>query len=292
MKSVSVVLITYNEENNISGCLRSLLDLDYPKYEILVVDASTDKTFDIASKFKNIKTIKSKEKGFAVQRNLGIKLSKNELIAFTDADCIVPKDWLKVLVNSLESNKVSGVGGNAYPPKDSSNIGLCIACLGFPAGGALGLSDNDPISTCNAIFIKKSLQKINGFDTSFSYGGEDTDLTRRLRADSNKIIIEKNSFVYHKTRGFNEFLSWCFRRGKAKFHLSKNPIQLFMPLTIAIYPFSSKFRKLISKRKVINIDIFSIIFVVPVLFFLRQLYMTSGWIYEFIRSFSWKEKHS
>ena len=78
-----------------------------------------------------------------------------------------------------------------YPPKDSSHIGLCIACLGFPAGGALGLSDNDPISTCNAIFIKKSLQKINGFDTSFSYGGEDTDLTRRLRADSNKIIIEK-----------------------------------------------------------------------------------------------------
>ena len=84
MKSVSIVVITYNEEKNISGCLSSLLNIDYPKnkYEILVIDASTDKTFDIASKFKNVKVIKSKEKGFAVQRNLGIKLSKNEFILF------------------------------------------------------------------------------------------------------------------------------------------------------------------------------------------------------------------
>ena len=294
MKSVSIVVITYNEEKNISGCLSSLLKVDYPKnkYEILVIDASTDKTFDIASKFKNVKVIKSKEKGFAVQRNLGIKLSKNELVAFTDADCIVPKDWLKVLVSSIESNKVSCVGGNAYPPKDSSHIGLCIACLGFPAGGALGLSDNDPISTCNAIFSKKVIDSIGGFYASLRYGGEDTDITRRLRANGHKVIIEKDSFVYHKTRDFHEFLSWCFRRGKAKFNISKSPLQLLMPLAIFAYPFSSKFRKLLSKRKVINIDLFSIFFVVPVLFFLRQLYMTAGWIYEFIRSFGWKEKHS
>ena len=60
MKSVSIVVITYNEEKNISGCLSSLLKVDYPKnkYEILVIDASTDKTFDIASKFKNVKVIK------------------------------------------------------------------------------------------------------------------------------------------------------------------------------------------------------------------------------------------
>ena len=293
MKSVSVVVITYNEEKNSEDCLNSLVSQDYPKgkYEIIVVDASLDKTAELASKFKNVKVHKSKEKGFAVQRNLGIKLAKNELIASTDADCIAPRDWLKRLVSSLEKNNVSGVGGSAFPPKDSCYIGLCIACLGFPAGGALGLNKNDSISIGNSIFYKKVLEDVNGFNPNMKYGGEDTDLTKRLKKKGYKIIIEPDLFVYHKTRNFKEFLSWCFRRGKAKFHLSKSPVQILMPLAILIYPFNSKFWRVVTKRKAIKIDLFSVFLVVPCLFFLRQVFMTLGWSYEFARCFIRKEKY-
>lgn len=293
MKNVSVVVITYNEEKNIEDCLNSLVSQDYPedKYEIIVVDASTDKTKELASKFSNVIVHKSKEKGFAVQRNLGIKLAKNELIASTDADCIAPSDWLKKLVESLEKNNVSGVSGSAFPPKDSGYIGLCIACLGFPAGGALGLTKNDPISIGNSIFYKKVLEDVNGFNPKLKYGGEDTDLTRRLKEKGCKIIIEPEIFVYHKTRDFGEFLSWCFRRGRAKFHLSKNPVQVLMPLSVLIYPFTSKFWRVVTKRKGIKIDLFSVFLVVPCLFFLRQVFMTLGWSYEFTRCFGRKEKY-
>ena len=73
------------------------------------------------------------------------------------------------------------------------------------------------------------MEEIKGFDLSFKYGGEDTDLTRRLKNNNKKIIIDENIFIYHKTREFLEFLSWCFRRGKAKYHFSKSLTQLFMP---------------------------------------------------------------
>jgi glycosyltransferase involved in cell wall biosynthesis len=54
MKSVSVVVITYNEEKNIDDCLKSLINQDYPKeaYEIIVVDVSNDKTAELASKYE------------------------------------------------------------------------------------------------------------------------------------------------------------------------------------------------------------------------------------------------
>ncbi len=294
MKSVSIIVITYNEEKNIDDCLNSLVSLDYPndKYEIIVVDASTDKTAEIACKYQKVKVHKSSEKGFAVQRNKGISLASNDIIAFTDADCIVSKDWLKNLVYSMENKGADCVGGPAFPPANSSHIGLCISCLGYPAGGALGLSANDPISTCNAAFTKKCLNDVKGFDLKLKYGGEDTDLSRRLKEKGYKIIIEPDCFVYHKTRDFREFLSWCFRRGRAKFHLRKNPIQLFMPLTIFAYPFTSKFWRVFYKRKDIKIDILSVFLVVPCLFFLRQVFMTFGWGYEFTRSFGRKEKHS
>src|SRR3989344_3342918 len=226
MKSVSVVVITYNEEKNIEDCLNSLVSQDYPKgkYEIIVVDASLDKTAELASKFKNVKVHKSKEKGFA-------------------------------------------------------------------AGGALGLNKNDSISIGNSIFYKKVLEDVNGFNPNMKYGGEDTDLTKRLKKKGYKIIIEPDLFVYHKTRNFKEFLSWCFRRGKAKFHLSKSPVQILMPLAILIYPFNSKFWRVVTKRKAIKIDLFSVFLVVPCLFFLRQVFMTLGWSYEFARCFIRKEKY-
>lgn len=69
----------------------------YPKYEIVVIDSSTDRTPEIAGKIKNLRVFSLKGLGFAHARNSGIKNSRNEVIAFTDADCIVPKDWLKNL---------------------------------------------------------------------------------------------------------------------------------------------------------------------------------------------------
>ena len=244
MKKASIIVITYNEEKNIDECIQSLLHQDYEDYELLVVDASEDQTATRASLYPRVRVIKSEKKGFGIQRNLGVKHATGHYIAFTDADCIAPPTWLKNAITFLENNNLSGTGGNAYPPENSPLIGKAISCLGYPAGGALGLSPNDLFSTCNAVLLKSALEEANGFNEYLLHGGEDTDLSARLKEKGHTLLINQESYVYHKTRTFSEFLSWCQRRGRAKYHLTQHPKQLLMPLAVLAYPLTAKYRKI------------------------------------------------
>ncbi|WP_338028590.1 glycosyltransferase family 2 protein [Flavobacterium nitrogenifigens] len=82
-QSLSALLITYNEEHNIREVLNNLVFAD----EIIVVDSfSTDKTFEIASSYKNVKTFQRPFDNFALQRNYTINLASNSWILFIDAD--------------------------------------------------------------------------------------------------------------------------------------------------------------------------------------------------------------
>ena len=232
MKGISVIIITLNEEKNIEECLNSIIKQDYPTYEIIVVDSSIDNTLNIVKRFKKVNVIRS-ERGFAIQRNRGIESAKYDIISFIDADCMAPEDWLSKLAKTLEEEKLAGVGGNAYPPINSPYIGKCIACLGYPAGGAIGIEEtNRDISTCNSMFLKEPINKINGFDNKLRYGGEDSDLIKRLKLLGYKIEHDKNSYVYHKTRSFNEFVKWSYRRGIAKYQYKHNPIHFLIPLAV------------------------------------------------------------
>ncbi|MFA4887487.1 MAG: glycosyltransferase, partial [Candidatus Nanoarchaeia archaeon] len=281
LTKASIVVITYNEEQNITDCLSALTSQDYGNYDILIIDASHDSTSQRAALFPNVNVITSKRKGYGIQRNLGIKLASGDIIAFTDADCMPPQDWLSKGINSLEKHQASALGGNAYPPTDAPLIGRAIACLGYPAGGAVGLDvKKDPLSTCNAFFKKSALTEINGFNETMIYGGEDTDLCKRLKEKGHNIVIDPSVFIYHKTRTFSQFLQWNIRRGRAKYHLEKDLKQLLMPFTIFIYPFTSKYRKLFKKRKELYLNWFTLLILIPALFFLRQLFMTLGWIKE------------
>jgi glycosyltransferase involved in cell wall biosynthesis len=113
-KKITVIVPAYNEEELIAGCLDSILHqtLDQNEYEIIVVDNnSTDRTARIALS-KGVKVEHELRKGYVHAIRRGIEVSQTELIAFTDADCRVPPDWLeKILVYFDSSTKVVGVGG-------------------------------------------------------------------------------------------------------------------------------------------------------------------------------------
>ncbi len=114
---LSVVIPTYNEEKNIENCLKSLLNQTLPrdKYEIIVVDGqSTDKTVKIAKKYAD-KVIQQKSKGVGGARNDGVAVSKYDLIATTDADCIIPENWLEKIKLNFKNKKVVLVTGNVKP---------------------------------------------------------------------------------------------------------------------------------------------------------------------------------
>ena len=236
---ISVVIVSYNEEKNIADCLNSLEKLDYPRerMETIVVDSSTDRTRGIVARYRNVRLVPSDRKDFSVVRNLGLKKARYDLVAFLDADCIAPPDWLLKLVPKIGLPKVAAVGCNAYPPLDTPFLGKCFACLGKPVGGAIGFDSEveylergvNYIGSGCSLYRKKEVLEVGGFDEKLLYGNEDVNLCERLVKAGYVLEYVQDAFVYHKTRStFRQFIPWAFRRGKAQFFATRPCLKKIM----------------------------------------------------------------
>jgi hypothetical protein len=90
---VSVVVCSYNGGRTLEQCLKSLLSLDYPDHEVILVDdGSTDDTRTIAARFPRVRTIHQPNQGLSVARNVGFAAATGEVIAYTDSDCFADRD--------------------------------------------------------------------------------------------------------------------------------------------------------------------------------------------------------
>jgi len=106
---VSIILPNYNSSKTIIVTINSILQQTYKNWEIVIIDDCSDKkTKNILSKYKKIKKIKisylKKNKGAAYCRNLAIKRSKSDYIAFIDSDDLWEKNKLKLQINFMQKN--------------------------------------------------------------------------------------------------------------------------------------------------------------------------------------------
>lgn len=115
---ISVIVPVYNGEKTLGDCLQSLESCRDAEFEIIVVDdCSTDNTPQIVQKFPRVKLVSLKANlGAGGARAAGLEHATGEIIAFTDADCIVPEDWLES-IRRLLTPAIGGIGGiyRAYP---------------------------------------------------------------------------------------------------------------------------------------------------------------------------------
>ncbi|KKR25761.1 MAG: putative glycosyltransferase [Microgenomates group bacterium GW2011_GWC1_39_7b] len=96
---VSVIIPAYNEQASIAACLQSLQNQSFKDLEIIVVDdGSTDKTFDVLSKFKmqssKFKILDQNHEGAGMARNLGVKNATGKILVFVDADMVFDKEFI------------------------------------------------------------------------------------------------------------------------------------------------------------------------------------------------------
>ena len=106
---ISIVIPAYNEEDNIGYCLNAFLNQTAKEqFEIILVDnASSDKTSEIAKTFAdklNVNVLGDPIKGRGHARYTGFKNSSGEIILSSDADTIVPNDWIEKLSSALYNN--------------------------------------------------------------------------------------------------------------------------------------------------------------------------------------------
>jgi glycosyltransferase involved in cell wall biosynthesis len=199
---VSVVVATCNGARTLNACLHSLQRLNYPDYEVILVDdGSTDSTPEIAIKYPLVRYLRQENLGLSAARNAGIAAATGEIVAFTDDDCRVDEDWLYYLVGDLLRGDFVGVGGhNFLPPDDSCVAAAVLVAPGGPAQVMLTDREAEHIPGCNMAFYKWALDEICGFDPVFRKAGDDVDVCWRLLERGWKIGFSPAGFVWHYRR--------------------------------------------------------------------------------------------
>ena len=200
---VSVVVASFNADRTLKACLESLQRLNYPDYEVILVDdGSTDTTPQIAAANPAVRCFRhEKNLGLAVARNTGIAASTGEIIAFTDADCRADEDWLRYLVGDLSNSEFAAIGGpNLLPPEDSPVAAAVMVSPGGPAHVMLTDRLAEHIPGCNLACYRWALAEVGGFDPIFRQAGDDVDLCWRLQHAGYKLGFSPAAFVWHYRR--------------------------------------------------------------------------------------------
>lgn len=200
---VSVVIASYNGDRTLRACLDSLQRLNYPDYEVILVDdGSADGTPALAEQFPRVRNFRHETNlGLSVARNTGIAAATGEIIAFTDADCRADEDWLHYLVADLLAGDYAGIGGPNLPPPEDSPVAACVmASPGGPAHVMLTDRLAEHVPGCNMAFYKWVLDDLGGFDPIFRKAGDDVDICWRLQQAGHKLGFSPAGFVWHYRR--------------------------------------------------------------------------------------------
>jgi GT2 family glycosyltransferase len=198
---VSVVVCTYNGGATLDQCLRSLVGLDYPDYEVIVVDdGSNDQTAAVLAKHPSVRVIRQSNRGLSVARNVGLAAATGEVVAYTDSDCYADPDWLALLVGQLERSGASAVGGPNLTPDDGWLAGCVADAPGQPTHVLEGDQTAEHVPGCNMAFRKEALVALNGFDPIYRKAGDDVDVCWRLQQSGRWITFAPGAFVWHHRR--------------------------------------------------------------------------------------------
>lgn len=199
---VSVVVASYNGGRTLPACLDSLTHLNYPNYEIILVDdGSTDDTARVVAHYPTVRAIHQQNLGLSAARNTGIQAATGEIVAFTDSDCRADEDWLYYVVGDLLKTDASAIGGHNFPPPEDSPVAGCVAVSpGGPAHVMLDDHNAEHIPGCNMAFWKWALDEIHGFDPQFRAAGDDVDVCWRLLQRGRRIAFSHSGFVWHYRR--------------------------------------------------------------------------------------------
>ena len=227
---VSVVVCAYNAADTLADCLASLERLTYPDYEIVVVnDGSKDRTGDIARSFARVRVVDTPNAGLSAARNVGLAEAAGEIVAYTDADTRVDRDWLTFLVQPFLTSDVVGSGGPNVVPADDPPMAQCIARA--PGGPTHVLLDDrvaEHVPGCNMAFRRDALLAIDGFNPIYLRAGDDVDVCWRLQARGWKIGFAPAALVWHHHRtsvntywkqqiGYGEGETWLMAHHPDKF---------------------------------------------------------------------------
>lgn len=264
---VSIIILNYNGMHHLKECLESVLQTNYPRYEVIFVDNnSSDGSMEfvltnilpsyVARKIP-LKTVRSSRNlGFARGNNLGIKYSKGEYVVFLNNDTKVDPYWISELVKVMEKDPTIGIAQcktlkyGSEKIIDSVGINLYLTGMSTTLGhGELDRGQYNHVHEIPAahagiaIFRRSVLETVGGFDPDFFIMREDNDISLRTWLSGWRIVLVPQSIVYHKgggtiTRFMRTIKLYYMIRNSIAFIIKNyemRSIIIYLPLSIFMY---------------------------------------------------------
>jgi GT2 family glycosyltransferase len=220
---VSVIVCSYNGEATIRDTMEGLAGLEYPNFDVIVVnDGSTDTTAEIAAQY-DVRLISTPNRGLSSARNTGYRAATGEIVAYIDDDAYPDPHWLTYLVQRFQESDVCGVGGPNLPPPEDGPLADCVAhAPGGPCHVLLSDREAEHIPGCNMAFRRSWLERVGGFDTRFRVAGDDVDLCWRLQEEGGVLGFHAAAVVWHHRRpSIRRYWKQQIGYGKAEALLSR-----------------------------------------------------------------------
>jgi glycosyltransferase involved in cell wall biosynthesis len=187
--TITAIVCAFNEATYLPACLYSLRAQTRPPDEIIVIDnASTDRTGEVAAEVPGVHVIHEPRKGLVIARETARRAARGDVLAFVDADCRAPLSWLERIERRLQaSHAVALTGPYRFYDWDCTGralIRIYDVVVAPPTHAVVHdlLKLGAILYGGNFAVRAEALARIGGFDTRIEFHGEDTNVGRRLTA--------------------------------------------------------------------------------------------------------------
>lgn len=201
---ISIIIPAYNEATLLTLCLESIEEQDFRgTYEVIVVDnGSSDRTAGIAKLYGARVISETDKQGPVFARIAGFKAARGEILVSTDADCVLPPDWLSRIARHFQRKRVAGLI-MAFEYTTANTVAKRAARLLLPLAIFIDRLSGGHFSGANFAVRREAYEAVGGFDPKFTTF-EDVDLSNRLRRAGYKLKIDNSIKVATSARRFGE----------------------------------------------------------------------------------------
>lgn len=224
---ISVIVPFLNEQKYIATCINSLLNQNFPskEYELIFIDNnSTDNSYKIAKSLlrPQDKLLKEKTPNVYAARNTGLKHAKGEILAFTDADCLVDKSWLTQIHQTLNNSQNRLLLGKRLFPhpniflkafQDYENQKVAFTTTHLSPQFQFGFTNN--------MALKKQFNPKTYFNTNHQHS--DSDLVSQFAQSKQIISYNPHMIITHlEITATSAWLKKLFLYGQNNYSLSQS----------------------------------------------------------------------
>ncbi len=250
LPAVSVIIAARNEEKNLANNLASILEQDYPKYEVIVVnDRSWDKSEEVLNSFKlkysHLKIVNNPDLGNdkflkKLAITIGIKAASYDYLLFTDADCIAESNsWISEMTNAFKDEKMIVLGAGPYKRVKGLLNKLIRFDAAFIAIQYLGMAKAKvPYMGVgrNLAYKKEIYESVRGFKSHYHIPSGDDDLfvNECAKRNNTAIVFSRESITFSIPK--NSFKEWI--KQKKRHQLTGNSYRFLHQIILFLYPLS------------------------------------------------------